>query len=53
MKIMTATLSVALLAFLPLIAEGGEPTMRIVAAENYYGDMVQQIAGSGANVSRL
>jgi zinc/manganese transport system substrate-binding protein len=50
MKIMTAALSVALLAFLPLIAEGGEPPLRIVAAENFYGDMAQQIAGSEASV---
>ncbi len=53
MKIMPLVLTAALFSLLPAIARSDEPDLRIVAAENFYGDMAQQIAGPGASVSSI
>ena len=53
MKIIPFVLSAALMAGLPMIAQGGEPRLRIVAAENFYGDMARQIAGPEAGVNSI
>ena len=53
MKIMPLVLTAAVLTGLPLIAQSDEPGLKIVAAENFYGDMAQQIAGPEASVSSI
>ena len=52
MKITSAIFAAALIC-VPGLARGAEPTLTIVAAENFYGDMAQQIAGSDAKVSSI
>jgi zinc/manganese transport system substrate-binding protein len=52
MKITNVIFAAALIC-VPGLARGAEPTLTIVAAENFYGYMAQQIAGSDAKVSSI
>jgi zinc/manganese transport system substrate-binding protein len=53
MKTIPLVLTAALIAGLPAIARSGEPVLKIVAAENFYGDMARKIAGPEAGVSSI
>jgi zinc/manganese transport system substrate-binding protein len=53
MKIPSLVLAAMLASLLPAIAQSAEPDLRIVAAENFYGDMARQIAGPGARVDSI
>jgi zinc/manganese transport system substrate-binding protein len=53
MKTIPLILTAILIAGFPAIARSGEPGVKIVAAENFYGDMARQIAGPEASVSSI
>jgi len=53
MKIIPIILTAVALAALPVTARSGEPAPKIVAAENFYGDMARQIAGPDASIDSI
>ncbi len=53
MKTILLILTAAFIAGSPAVARSGESGIRIVAAENFYGDMARQIAGPGVSVSSI
>jgi len=53
MKIIPIILTAVALAALPVTARSGEPAPKIVAAENFYGDMARQIAGPDAGIDSI
>jgi zinc/manganese transport system substrate-binding protein len=46
-------LAAAILLTRPIMAQPAAPTINIVAAENFYGDVAQQLAGPGATVTSV
>jgi zinc/manganese transport system substrate-binding protein len=53
MKIIPLILTAVVLAALPVIARSGEPAPKIVAAENFYGDMARQIVGPEVSIDSI
>ena len=53
MKLHCASLIVAALTVTPVIAQTSELAITIVAAENFYGDIAQQVAGTNAKVTSI
>jgi zinc/manganese transport system substrate-binding protein len=53
MNIKTLILTAAFVGLLPAAAPQAAPAVRIVAAENFYGDMARQIAGPDAEIASI
>lgn len=53
MKTLTRLSALAVLACFPLLASAAAPTINIVAAENFYGDVAQQIGGKHVHVTSI
>ncbi|MBV9589062.1 MAG: zinc ABC transporter substrate-binding protein, partial [Hyphomicrobiales bacterium] len=41
------------LAAMPTMAQTNDKTIKIVAAENFYGDIAQQLAGDNAQITSI